>query len=271
MKILRAVFEFYINASIHVALAVYSLFKVSEIYLEITNSIALGYIVFFGAISGYNFVKYARVATLYHRSLTRYLRTIQVFSFGCFLMMCFYISKLPSVTLFYFFPVAIITFFYAVPFTFKNKLNLRNIPGLKVYVIALVWSIVTVLIPFFASNENIDIRIVFMSIQRFIIVLVLLLPFEIRDFNYDHKILKTIPHIIGIDKTKKLGITLLICSLVLEYLIASSPQIKNAFMLLFFVLLIFIMRSNIKQSKYYSSFWVESLPIIWWFFLLIWQ
>jgi hypothetical protein len=28
------------------------------------------------------------------------------------------------------------------------------------------------------------------------------------------------------------------------------------------------MRSKMNQSKYYSSFWVESLPIIWWLLLL---
>jgi len=38
---------------------------------------------FFGGVSGYNFVKYAEVAGLHHRSLTKSLRKIQIFSFIC--------------------------------------------------------------------------------------------------------------------------------------------------------------------------------------------
>jgi hypothetical protein len=30
-----------------------------------------------------------------------------------------------------------------------------------------------------------------------------------------------------------------------------------------------LMRSTQNQSKYYSSFWVESLPVVWWILLLI--
>jgi hypothetical protein len=29
------------------------------------------------------------------------------------------------------------------------------------------------------------------------------------------------------------------------------------------------MRSTAKQSKYYSAFWVEALPIFWWILILM--
>jgi hypothetical protein len=56
--------------------------------------------------------------------------------------------------------------------------------------------------------------------------------------------------------------------LVLEYLISSSAVLKTPFMIFFFMLIIFLMRAKTDQSKYYSSFWVEALPIVWWLILL---
>ena len=79
MKLLSSVFSFYINSSIHVAFAVLAFVGISmlEYDLEIPN--ALWVFIFFGTITGYNFVKYAKIAGLRHRQLTNSLRTIQVF------------------------------------------------------------------------------------------------------------------------------------------------------------------------------------------------
>jgi 4-hydroxybenzoate polyprenyltransferase len=105
-------------------------------------------------------------------------------------------------------------------------------------------------------------------LQRFLIVVVLILPFDIRDLKYDAISLQTIPMKIGIKKTKKLGLMLLVFSLVFEYLFSSSGMLKTPFMIFFFLLIIFLMRAKKEQSIYYSSFWVESLPIVWWLLLL---
>ena len=104
--------------------------------------------------------------------------------------------------------------------------------------------------------------------QRFLIVVVLILPFDIRDAQYDAISLQTIPKKIGIEKTKRVGLGFMIFALLIEYGINANNIFKNAFMIFFFVVLVFLMRSKMNQSKYYSSFWVESLPIIWWLILL---
>ena len=84
MTFLKKILNFYINASIHVSLAVYSLVRVTELYFNLPYNEALDYFIFYGTITGYNFVKYADVAKLHHRSLTRNLKLIQIFSFICF-------------------------------------------------------------------------------------------------------------------------------------------------------------------------------------------
>ena len=99
-------------------------------------------------------------------------------------------------------------------------------------------------------------------------MLALILPFEIRDVELDFEHIKTLPQKIGIEQTKKLGFVLLLFSLTLEFLITDILTNKNIFLVICFVLLFFLMRSKEKQSKFYSSFWVESLPILWWILLL---
>jgi len=111
--------------------------------------------------------------------------------------------------------------------------------------------------------------LVLLFVQRMLFILVLILPFEIRDMQLDFKNLKTLPQKIGIKKTKKVGFVLLLFSLTMEFLITTSLSNKNIYLLISFILLLFLMRSSQNQSKFYSSFWVESLPILWWILILI--
>ena len=268
MKILKLLFDFYINASIHVAFSVYALVCITEIYFDLPDNINLNYFLFFGTITGYNFVKYAGVAKLHHRSLTNDLKIIQIFSFFAFIALCYYSYQISIHTLYFTAPFCLLTILYAVPFLSGFEKNLRQISYLKIIVVALVWAAFTVFIPLVDAGKEITLSIVLLLLQRFLIVVVLILPFDIRDVKYDSISLQTIPKKIGVEKTKKLGLILLVFSLVLEYLSTSSNTVKTPFMLFFFLIILFLMRAKINQSKYYSSFWVESLPIIWWLFLL---
>jgi len=268
MRFFKIVFEFYLNASIHVAFAVFAFLKINEIYFDLPLNQNLNYFIFFGTITGYNFVKYAGVAKLHHRSLTDSLKVIQVFSLICFLLMCYYACQIKVETLIISIPFNILTILYAVPFLSGLAKNLRQVSYLKVIIVAFVWAGFTVLLPLVDAEVYIDLKFIIIFLQRFLLVVVLILPFDIRDVKYDAISLQTIPKKIGVTQTKRLGLSLLILSLILEYLFPSSSKLNTPFMLFFFLVLLFLMRSKIEQSKYYSSFWIESLPIIWYLFLL---
>ncbi len=268
MRFLKLVLDFYLNASIHVAFSVYAFLRITEIYFELPYNENLNWFLFFGTITGYNFVKYAGVAKLHHKSLTKDLKIIQIFSFLCFLSLCYFMYQVPIKTLYYTIPFVLLTILYAVPFLSGFDKNLREISYLKIVVVGFVWAGFTVLIPVIDAGNEISTNVVFLMLQRFLIVIVLILPFDIRDVKYDAISLQTIPKKIGVEKTKKLGLILLVFSLVLEYLLVTSSIVKAPFMIFFFLLIIFLMRAKIDQYKYYSSFWVESLPIVWWLLLL---
>ncbi len=267
MIFLRKLLNFYINASIHVALSVFAFVRITELYFEIENNSAFNYFMFFSTITAYNFVKYFGIAKFHHRSLTKDLKVIQVFSLLCFLLMCFFAYLLPIETLILFIPFGFLTVLYAVPFLSGLQKNLRTISYLKIIIVALVWAGTTVLLPLLNADKVIDENVVLYVIQRFLIVAVLILPFDIRDIQYDAISLQTIPKKIGIKNTKKLGFVLLVFALVIEFLISTQTISKNIFLGFSLVTLLFLMRAEKNQSKYYSSFWVESLPIFWWVIL----
>ena len=269
MTYLKLIFNFYINSSIHVALSVYSLVKITELYAGISYNENLDYFIFYGTITGYNFIKYAGVAKFYHMSLTKNMRLIQIFSFLSFCFLIYYGSKISSIALFYFFPFMIITFIYVVPFLGGFQKNLRKVSYLKIFLVAFVWAGVSSSIPLLVHGTPIGVDLILSFFQRMFFVLVLIFPFEIRDMHLDIKDIKTLPQKIGVEKTKKVGFVLLLFSLTLEFLLTESLSNKNIFLIICFILLLFLMRSTQNQSKYYSSFWVESLPVLWWILLLI--
>jgi len=267
MRTIKQLFDFYLNSSIHVALAVYALSWITLKAFDILYDENVLYFIFYATITGYNFVKYFGIAKFHHRSLANWLKVIQVFSFVCFILLCFYAYYLEIDTLLYIVILGIITFLYAIPFIPKklyldNQQNLRDISGIKVYVIAFVWTGVTVFLPLINNDYLFDLDVYITAIQRFTFVIVLMLPFEIRDLKYDSLKLATIPQKIGVKRTKIIGLLLLMLFFFLEYF---KDEITNESVMVNFLAVLItgflLILSNKKRSKYYSSFWVESIPL----------
>lgn len=263
MNLLKQIFEFYINSSIHVALAVVSLCLVTLLHYNIPADINLLIFVFFGSITGYNFVKYAGIAKLHHRSLARDLKVIQIFSLISFLVLVWSAINIPVNILMWTAFFGVFTLLYAMP-VFSKKRNLRSISGVKIFIIAFVWSGVTVVLPVINGGLEIDLNISIEFIQRFLLVLALILPFEIRDLKYDLQQLGTVPQRVGVTRTKFLGIMLLVLLVILEF-IKSSQSFDStiALVITFAVTSVLIWNSKEYQSQYYTSFWVESIPVLW--------
>ncbi len=267
--LLGHIVRLYVNSSIHVALSVYALTRITELYYNLPYNEPLDYFIFYGTITGYNFVKYAGIAKLHHRSLTKNLKLIQVFSLICFLLTVFYGMQLHITTLLWMLPFGVLTLFYVVPFLKGLKMNLRSVSSLKIVIIALVWSGVTVIMPLKEGLELFEVNALLLFVQRFLVVIVLTLPFDIRDLQYDTKTLNTIPQLIGVERTKKFGFVLLLVTLLLEFFVTPNNQTKTVFLIIFLILLMFLQRAKRKQSAYYASFFVEAIPILWWVLLIL--
>ncbi len=264
MRGFRNIFKFYINASFHVALAVVCLSDISIQNFGVPRNYKLLLFIFFASICGYNFVKYSGIAKLSYLSLAKNLRQIQISSFIAFAGLVFLSFYQSSRVLFLSGILGLFTLFYALPL-FGNNSNLRGLSGLKIFVIAFVWAGVTVFLPL---ADHLDLwawDVAVMFLQRFFLVLALILPFEIRDLPFDLPQLGTIPQRYGVRGTKAAGLCL-ICLFVLLEFFKDQGSVANRLSLIFVAipLLLLISFSSTRQTKYYASFWVEGVPILWW-------
>jgi len=258
-----------------VALAVFALSWITLLQFGISYDKNVLNFIFFASISGYNFVKYFGLAKFHHRSLAKWLKTIQIFSAICFVIMCYYALQLELKTLLYIGVFGLATFLYAIPIIPKkifldNQKNLRSISGLKIYVIASVWTGVTVFLPLLNNQFEVTDDVIITALQRFLFVLVLMLPFEIRDLNYDSLKLATIPQKIGVKSTKIMGLLLLVGFYLLNYFKDNiSKENLVSYLMVSLITLLFLVCAKKNQSKNYSAFWVESIPLMWLVVLLL--
>lgn len=266
MQFMKRFFDFYIDGSIHVALSVYALVRMTLLSFELEYDETLAYFAFYGAIAGYNFIKYGGLLRQNKLIIRKYYLGILMISL-IFLFLagwCFFQLKAQTqiVTLL----LGLLTLFYTIPFL-PNKSNARNWSGLKIYLVCICWAGVTVLLPVLNSSIRIDWIVVLYFIQRFILVFILMLVFEISDLDKDEQYLQTIPQQLGISRTKGLGYVLLLVYFILDFFNRNTIS-KNQLLtlVLVFVIAFFLFFVTPKRSKYYTSFWVEAIPVLWWLF-----
>lgn len=267
MKIFKIIFRFYINASIHVALAIVALTYLTFLEYDIALDLNLLSFIFLSSITGYNFVKYAPIAKVYHRRLTNKLKLIQLFSFFAFVGLCVSVFFVNFQILLISLVLGILTVFYAVPIGSKN---LREISILKVFVIALIWATTTFVFPFINNHHSILMMPAswfFSFAERLLWVILLMIPFEIRDLRYDKIYLKTLVSIFGILNIKWIAMSV-IGLLALHKLFFLSNYEIGLYLFIYTTLALAILLSKSKQKPYFASFWVESLPIIWVLYIL---
>lgn len=268
MRLLKQIFDFYLNSSIHVALSCYALVQITFYVFHIQYDEPMVLFGFFGTIVGYNFVKYDALVRVNKKPVGNQLKIIAVLSFISLLLAGYYFFYLKQITQIISVGIFIITVFYTLPF-FPNRKNARNWAGIKIYIVALCWVGATLVLPYINAEIPFTTDFFIKCIQRFVLVFVLILVFEILDLGNDDPHLKTVPQAIGIKRTKVLGFLLLVLFWFLE-IFMSTFNYHNAIinLIMIIMLMLFIVFADTNRSKYYTSFWVESVPIFWWLMIL---
>jgi len=266
MKLLKQIFDFYLNSSIHVALSCYALVWITFYFFHIQYDEPMALFVFFGTIVGYNFVKYDALVRVKRKPVGNQLKIIAVLSLFSLFAAGYYFFQLKRITQIVSFAIFAVTALYTLPF-FPNRKNARNWAGVKIYIVALCWVGATLVLPYINAEILFTSNFFIKCIQRFVLVFVLILVFEILDLANDDPHLKTVPQTIGVKRTKILGFSLLVPFWIVGIITFSLHDlIINLIMVV--ILMFFILFANPDRSKYYTSFWVESVPIFWWLMMV---
>ncbi len=158
---------------------------------------------------------------------------------------------------------ALFSIFYFLP-----PLNLRRLPGLKQFYIAFMWVVVCIVIPFLFDEENFYGFLFFGKdewfyiISQFCFIAALCIPFDIRDMEKDKEEgTKSLPVVLGMQKSKMVAISLLLIYLVLAFFIdiKSLVGIRG---IVFLVSVAAVYFSNANRHRYYFIFFVEGIIIL---------
>ncbi len=275
MSLVRRIFDFYIFSNIHVALATFCLVKITLLTYSIQDNL-VPFFIFFATLVSYNFIRLYRfemVQGWFFEFIKTHKKSILGLTLVSALLVVYLGFSLQIQVLIALIPFGMFTLFYVIPFPIykENTMTLRSLAFVKLFLIAISWAGVTVLIPLLNYDIAIQQNEILIFIQRFLFVLVITLPFDVRDVDYDCDTLKTLPQVFGVQQAKRIGLLFVMLFLGIE--LFKNSLISNQFrihLIVAIISLFFLFRSKENQHKYYSAFFVESLPIIW-LLIFVWN
>jgi 4-hydroxybenzoate polyprenyltransferase len=199
----------------------------------------------------------------------RLMVTFTIVSLLSLIPLFFLISTAAKILLIF---LAILSFGYGLPlFTVgEQKFGLRNIPGLKLFMITLVWTMSCVLLPVLESQAahlaTISMRDTTILIaKRFLFIGALAIPFDIRDLFEDKQLgLKTIAVAWGEKNAYLFCQVLLAGYLVLLFLFRNTGFSTDFWALTLSVVLTgwLIFKSKWEKNEYYYFFYLDGVLIL---------
>lgn len=143
----------------------------------------------------------------------------------------------------------VISLFYVIPI---RGVSMRDIPYIKIYLIAMTWAIVLILFPLM-NEEKFNSTGLVHALALSLYIVSVAIPFDIRDMKFDTESHRTIPQMIGLNGAKGLSIVLLLLFAVLMALVSPEFIKSPAFYIAVavnFLLLLFI---NEKRGDLYCA------------------
>jgi len=157
-------------------------------------------------------------------------------------------------------PIVAISFIYSIRIFGKKhaKGGLRDIPGIKIFMVAISWVFLCGFLPIWINGlKNISaVEVLTISLEKFLFIFAITIPFDIRDLQLDDLRQRTIPQVIGIEKSIILAIALLFFATGLGWLCTAYSAAVFTGLLLSYVLTAIILAFVKKETKelYYSGF-----------------
>jgi len=272
-KYLRQILDLLLFSNIFIALCAVAQGMVTYQLLQIKPDKHVLGLLFFSTLALYNF---SILLTKPEKPQNSTLRRVQwIFSHYRFMITLTIICVLSIIPLALFLSTSskilllslgLISMSYSLPlFTIEEKrFSLRNIPGIKLFLIATVWSLSVVLLPILEAENNQAMQIsindsILLISKRFLFIAAITVPFDIRDL-YDDKLkeLKTIPVLLGKEWALIICQAFLIIYLILLFFFNRQFD-SNFFGLTLTIILTgwLIFKSKWKKNEYYYFLYLD--------------
>jgi hypothetical protein len=241
----------YANVFIAIA-AVSSYYLFSQLQQQISHINQLC-VVFLGTFLSYNlciFTLHPRSKSPKFRFLWQYQVPLKVVWWLAAVFLLYFLSQLPTSELLYLLHLSAIAFFYSIPLPQKA---LRNIPYLKIFLVAYVWASVTVFFPSLQFSTSSWV----LFCGQFLFVTAITLPFDLRDIHTDHaQGLRTIAQGIGTRPTIYIALACLLgATLCFGYLGSWAVALHNLWAMCV------VLRAKPQRHELYFTGLIDSLLI----------
>jgi len=269
MSILKRLFSYYVFSNIHVSIAAFCLVKITLTDYEISDN-TIPYFVLISTLVSYNFIRFYQIDDI-DKSVSKWIisnkKSLILLNVVALMLLMVLTFKIKLADVLILIPFVFATVFYVVPLS-KKKKNLRSIASLKLFLIAFSWAGITVLLPLIHHDISISLNVWIVFVQRFLIMIALAIPFDIRDFKFDKEEIRTLPQTIGVKNSKYIGSVALLLFFVLEFF--RNPNLNELIIAFLVAIISFFLLIYTKkdQNRYYTSFWVEAMPVFWYLLLL---
>ena len=182
-----------------------------------------------------------------------------------FLILLYIASFLNKTTITQFSMAAMIAIAYNLPLKAnKNRMfRLRQIKGLKIFIIAFTWTLVTVYIPINLYIVN-KISLAIVLINNFLFIAILSLLFDIKDFQKDKENnLPSIPVLIGEIKSYQVIRLIIAVLLISTYFLYNDVGFATTAALLLHILFSYLVIFKLKSShkNFYYTILIDGLLI----------
>ncbi len=157
---------------------------------------------------------------------------------------------------------------YALPLGSSGK-RLRDLHFLKIFLLAAVWSWITVWLPAAELQADHSRGVLLMGLERFAFIFALVIPFDIRDLEIDrHTGVKTIPGALGVKPSIVLAFLLLAAMMAFAALNTYSTGVLTGLAISAGISFLLILFARQVRHDYYFSGLLDGMMILQ--FLMVW-
>ena len=231
----------------HIVLALHSFIFLCGLYFEHRHSLAYALMISLGIIGIYNShrlwkLKKGRLPNAIHDWTLLNKRSIYVLAIIPTVMsMLLYFWLFSGDLLQNLLTVlcALVSVFYVKRI---GKFALRDIPYLKVIFVLIIWFLLFFIFPYWLFNYDQP------WILNFLFLLIILIPSDIKDVYFDQEEMRTIPQVVGVQKSVNIIQLIVVISIIMLWF--EWEAVRNGWAWMFGLLYFLILTFNYKKIGY---------------------
>ncbi|MCB0547243.1 MAG: hypothetical protein KDD19_06605 [Phaeodactylibacter sp.] len=218
MPLIRAIINFILYSNLWIALAALAMAAQTQFLLsgQVSPTPLLGFIFFATLLlyAAHRIVGLEKVQPFLEKGrffvISRFQRHIIAYAAAAAVGAAFFFFQLSFHLQLAAVAPSLIALGYVLPLLSGRK-RLRDLSYLKIFLIAIAWSWITVLLPALELGMGWSIPMIVMLLERAFFIFAITLPFDIRDLEVDaFNEVKTLPALLGYRRTKMLALACLL-------------------------------------------------------------